>query len=126
MKTPPLTPGELALLHSVFQRHPEITAVKLFGSRAKGTHAPESDVDLALWGELDALQAQAIAAELDELPLPYHYDAQPFAAIRHLPLREHIERVGIPLYPELHALWIKSDPASGDAACILREEPPKP
>ena len=100
MKPPPLTPAELALLHGVFRQHPEITAVKLFGSRAKGTHAPHSDVDLALWGDVNALQAEAIAAELDELPLPYRYDVQPFAAITLRPLREHIERVGIPLYPE--------------------------
>ena len=101
MKAPPLTIAELALLRGVFQRHPEISAVKLFGSRAKGTHAPNSDVDLAVWGEVDELRAEAIAAELDDLPLPYHYDVQAFAAIKLQPLREHIERVGISLYPEI-------------------------
>ena len=101
MKTPPLTPSELALLHSVFRHHPEVTSVKLFGSRAKGTHAPPSDVDLALWGDVDDLQAEAIAAELDELPLPYQYDVKPFDTIKLRPLREHIERVGITLYPEI-------------------------
>lgn len=100
MKTPPLTPVELDLLLGVFRHHPEITAVKLFGSRAKGTHAPHSDVDLALWGQVDVLQAEAIAAELDALPLPYRYDVQPFESIKLRPLREHIERVGITLYPE--------------------------
>jgi len=100
MKTPPLTPVELDLLLGVFRHHPEITAVKLFGSRAKGTHAPHSDVDLALWGRVDVLQAEAIAAELDALPLPYRYDVQPFESIKLRPLREHIERVGITLYPE--------------------------
>lgn len=100
MNPPSLTPTEIALFRGVFRRHPEITAVKLFGSRAKGTHAPYSDVDLAIWGNVDALRAEAIAAELDELPLPYHYDVQSFDAVTFLPLREHIERVGIPLYPE--------------------------
>jgi predicted nucleotidyltransferase len=100
MNAPALTPPELALLRGVFRRHPEITAVKLFGSRAKGTHAPSSDVDLALWGDLDALRAEAIAAELDELPLPYLFDVQPFALIKFPRLREHIERVGLSLYPE--------------------------
>jgi predicted nucleotidyltransferase len=99
MKRPPLAPSELALLCSVFRRHPEITEVRLFGSRAKGTHKLQSDIDLALWGNVNALQAQAIAAELDELPLPYQYDVQPFNLVTFLPLREHIERVGVRLYP---------------------------
>ena len=100
MKAPPLAPAELALLCGVFRRHPKIAAVKLFGSRAKGTHAPHSDIDLAVWGAVDDLQAEALAAELDELPLPYRYDVKPFATITLRPLREHIERVGIPLFPE--------------------------
>ena len=103
MNLPGLSPTELVLLRQVFVRHPEIKAVKLFGSRAKGVHTPASDVDLALWADLDALQAEAIAAELDELPLPYRYDVQPFHLIRHLPLREHIERVGIQVYPATNA-----------------------
>ena len=99
MKSPPLSPDETELLRSVFRRHPEIRAVKLFGSRAKGTHTPRSDIDLALWGDLDDLGVESIAAELDELPLPYQYDAKLFEHISLQPLREHIERVGIHLYP---------------------------
>jgi predicted nucleotidyltransferase len=99
MTRPPLTPAELSLLRGVFRRHPEISAVRLFGSRAKGTHAAHSDVDLAVWGTVDALQAEAIAAELDELPLPYRYDVKPFAGIELPALRDHIERVGLLLYP---------------------------
>ena len=88
----------MELLRSVFRRHSEISAVKIFGSRAKGTHTPRSDVDLALWGELNDLQAEQIAAELDELPLPYRYDVQRFEGVQLDPLRDHIERVGIPIY----------------------------
>jgi uncharacterized protein len=100
MTTADLKPNELALMRQVFQRHPEIKTVKLFGSRAKGTHAPSSDIDLALWGEVDALCAESIAAELDELPTAYKYDVKPFHLIKLAPLREHIERVGITVYPE--------------------------
>jgi uncharacterized protein len=99
MKTPDLKPDELALLRRVFHRHPEIKSVKLFGSRAKGTSAPSSDIDLALWGDVDALRAESIAAELDELPTAYKYDVKPFHLIKLRPLREHIERVGITVYP---------------------------
>ena len=92
MNAPALTGRELKLIKQVFRRHPEILAVRLFGSRAKGTHTPRSDVDLALWGDVDDLGAEAIAAELDELPLP-------FASISLPSLRDHIERVGLPVYP---------------------------
>ena len=99
MRTLSLPSAELALLRAVFRRHPEIREVRLFGSRAKGAETLHSDIDLALWGNLDALKAEAIAAELDELPLPYRYDVLPFDSIKSRPLREHIERVGVPLYP---------------------------
>lgn len=98
MKPPGLTSQEVQLLASVFRHHPEVALVKLFGSRAKGTHRPGSDVDLAIWGEVDALGAESIAGELDELPLPYRFEVTPFASIQFAPLREHIERVGEVLY----------------------------
>jgi uncharacterized protein len=93
-------PHELALLKSVFTRHPEITVVTLFGSRAKQTHTARSDVDLALSGPVTALQAEAIAAELEELPLPYRFDVQALAEIGNRALLEHIERVGVVLYTQ--------------------------
>lgn len=99
MNRPPLTEQELALVRGVFDRHPEVSAAILYGSRAKGTHRPSSDVDLAVVGDLTPLAAEAIAGELDELPLPYRFDVQPVARITHEPLREHIERVGICIYP---------------------------
>lgn len=98
MKTPPLSPVELEMTIAVFRRHPSITRVTLFGSRAKGTHKPSSDVDLAVAGEIDLLQSEEIASELDELPLPYRWDVVPFSSIKDAALREHIERVGVSLY----------------------------
>jgi len=89
-----LAPSELQLIRGVLARHPSVTGAILFGSRAKGTAAPASDIDLALEGIDDPLQAEAIASELDDLPLPYHFDVKALAAIRHQPLREHIARVG--------------------------------
>lgn len=93
-----LTERELTLIQGIFKQHPEVSGAILFGSRAKGTHTPRSDVDLAVTGDITPLGAQAIAAELDELPIPYRFEVQPLESIRHLPLRDHIERVGVWLY----------------------------
>ena len=89
-----LTDRETSLISSVLNQHPEVSQVKLFGSRAKGCHTPVSDIDLALWG-VSALQAEAIAAELDELPLPYRFDIKAFESLKQDSLREHIQRKGI-------------------------------
>lgn len=100
MKTPPLTATELEMVRAVLRRHPEVASATLFGSRAKGTHTERSDIDLAVAGNVAPLRAETIAAELDELPLPYRFEVQSLAHIHHPPLREHIQRVGILVYPE--------------------------
>jgi uncharacterized protein len=100
MTNPPLQPSALELICSVLRQHPEVQSATLFGSRAKGTHHERSDVDLALSGELGLLGAEAIAAELDELPLSYRFDVQALEQIRLAPLLEHIQRVGVLIYPE--------------------------
>ncbi len=100
MTEPGLQPSELELVRSVLRQHPEVHSATLFGSRAKGTHHDRSDVDLALSGELGLLGAEAIAAELEELPLPYRFDVQALEQIRLAPLLEHIKRVGVVIYPE--------------------------
>jgi hypothetical protein len=51
-------------------------------------------------GAFGLLGAEAIAAELEELPLPYRFDVQALEQITFLPLLEHIERVGVVIYPE--------------------------
>lgn len=96
-----LAPSELAMIRSVFRGHANVNEVRLFGSRAKGTHTSRSDIDLALFGRLTPLEGQAIASELDDLPLPYKYDIQVFESIRSEPLRDHIKRVGVTVYPEI-------------------------
>jgi predicted nucleotidyltransferase len=102
-----LSEKESLLINSVLEQHPEVSLVTLFGSRAKGCHTNASDIDLALWG-VDALQAEAIASELDELPLPYRFDVKAFESIKQESLREHILRKGID--------WNRTSPASRSAA----------
>ena len=99
MNIPPLRAVEMESMRLVLQRHPEVTTALLLGSRAKGTHTERSDVDLVVTGRVTPLQAEAIAAELDELPLPYRFEVQSLGHIHHRSLLDHIARVGIRIYP---------------------------
>jgi predicted nucleotidyltransferase len=99
MKEPPLKAAEMDMVRSVFRLHPEVGTVIVFGSRAKGDHTERSDVDLVVTGDVGPLRAESIAAELDELPLPYRFEVQPLAHIRHRPLLDHIRGVGVQIYP---------------------------
>ena len=89
---------ELSKLQTLFSSYPEISKVILFGSRAKGTARKNSDIDLAVEGLESPLKIEALAMELDELPLPYHFDLQAMSTIKNRSLLEHIERVGIVIY----------------------------
>lgn len=97
-----LTDSEQEIIRAVLRRHAEVTEAKIFGSRAKGNFQPNSDVDLALWGNLSVSTIAMIAGELDELPLPYTFDVQAYDAILHQPLREHIDRVGQCFYAQYY------------------------
>ncbi len=88
----------LKLIQTVFQRHPEVQTVKIFGSRSTGDFENGSDVDLALWGDLNTIHLARILAELDELPLPYTFDVKAYETIRHEPLKRAIDETGRVLY----------------------------
>lgn len=89
-----LAPEALELIRRIFRGHPEVREVKIFGSRAMGRFENHSDVDLALWGDLNQRLIARIFAELDELPLPYTFDVKAYASIKHEPLKRHIDEVG--------------------------------
>ncbi len=86
------------MLRSVFMRHADVERVVLFGSRAKGTARYNSDIDLAVEGVLDDLGIEALAMELDDLPLAYQFDVKALSSIHSAPLKRHIERVGHVIY----------------------------
>ncbi len=86
-------------LTSVFKRFSKIEKVRIYGSRAKGNFKPNSDIDLAIEGIQNDLEVEALAMELDELPMPYKFDLKSVSGIKNQALLEHINRVGIPIYP---------------------------
>lgn len=70
-----LSEQTIGKINSVFARHPEVEKVVLYGSRAKGTYKPGSDIDLTLYGdEISLKQKNRILDDLDELDLPYSID----------------------------------------------------
>ena len=85
----------------IFQQYPDITRVILFGSRAKGSAKPYSDIDLAIEGVEQERDVAEVAMMLDNLPLPYKFDVTSFTSIQYIPLREHIDRVGITIYQKV-------------------------
>ena len=99
MKNLGLNKQELSKILSVFTHHPEIIKVMIFGSRAKGTSRPNSDIDIAVDGISSELQIEALAMELDELSLPYKFDVKSVATISNRALKAHIDRVGVTIYP---------------------------
>lgn len=91
---------ELSLILDVLLEHPEITKANLFGSRAKGNARSNSDIDLAVWGIQKELHIESLIQDLDALPLPYKFDVLAYQKIKNKDLREHIDRVGLQIYPK--------------------------
>jgi len=82
-------------IRSVLSRHSSVEKAVLYGSRAKGTFKPGSDIDLSLHGATISLKDLSdIDSELDDLLLPYTFDLLVFDTLTHVKLRDHIERVG--------------------------------
>ena len=82
-------------LRQVFESEPSVKKVVLYGSRAKQTHRPGSDIDLTLKGEgVSTGCLMDLMAKIDDLLLPYEVDLSILDHIGNLDLLEHIERVG--------------------------------
>jgi predicted nucleotidyltransferase len=97
-----LSDRDLELIVESAKAFPEIQQLVLFGSRAKGTHKPGSDVDLAIKGEAVTYETALRLAEIlnEETPLPYFFDVLHYEAIAEPRLVEHIDRVGIVIYAQ--------------------------
>ena len=93
-----LEESEIDKIRKIFEDNEKVECAAVFGSRAKGTHRKYSDIDIALWGDLDLFDAQHIESELEELPLIYKFDVTAYAELKNAELREHIDRVGVVIY----------------------------
>ena len=90
-----LNNSDIEKIRNVVALYPQVEKVILYGSRAKGTYKPASDIDLTLVGtKLDLSIQQKIESDLDDLMLPYKFDISIYHQISNKELVEHIERVG--------------------------------
>jgi len=89
----------LKRISGVFDTFPEVEQVVLYGSRAKGSYRPASDIDITLIGELlTTTILSRISWELDDLLLPYNFDISIYHHITDKHLRRHIENEGVTIY----------------------------
>lgn len=88
-----LSDSELQILRDVFVRFPDIEEVILFGSRARGTHRPSSDVDLAIKGKnlsIDTLAKLRYILE-EETNLPYSFDIVIYDRVENEALKREVD-----------------------------------
>ncbi len=94
-----LRESDLKTIQEVLSQHPEIKEALLFGSRAKGTERPGSDVDIVLKGNGGNRVALEVSTFLNQSStLPYFFDIIDYSSIDNKALLDHIQRVGVRIY----------------------------
>jgi len=93
-----ILPSQVSVISTVLATYPAVERASVFGSRAKGTNKPYSDVDVAVFGDLDFVAVERIISDLDEQPTIYKYDVFAYQNINNPKLKRHIDRVGVPIY----------------------------
>lgn len=85
-------------LRRVFARHDTIDRVLVFGSRARGTARPGSDIDLAVVApRMSDAEFTALWNEVDALPILFPIDLLHWDRITRPALKDNIVRDGVPL-----------------------------
>ena len=97
-KAPDLPPAVMDMLTRVFGTYPELTEVRLFGSRVTGRATPRSDIDLVTRGIVDDDRLGQLALDLEDLDIPQTCDLKSYDGITSAPLRRHIDTFGITIY----------------------------
>ena len=85
-------------LKSVFKKYPEVTQVKIYGSRVTDHYRRGSDIDLAFFYESERDLSSNLSWELDDLPCPYLFDVVNYNKLDESPLKQEIDKYGRLLY----------------------------
>ena len=98
MSTPDLPPTVVAKLSRIFATYPELTEVRLFGSRATSKAKAYSDIDLATRGIMDDRRLGRLALDLEDLDIPHTCDLKAYENISSALLKRHIDTFGMVIY----------------------------
>ena len=85
-------------LKDLFKKHPEISQVRIYGSRARGDYRRGSDIDLAFVLESKKDILSKLSWDLNELPTPYLFDIVDYKDLNNHHLKREIDRQGKLLY----------------------------
>jgi len=94
-----LSERDIETIFNILKKYPEVAEVCIFGSRAKGTYKPYSDIDMAVINKGVADKTILhIKSDLEDSTLPYRVDILNYPELTQPELKEHIERVGMLFY----------------------------
>ena len=95
-----ITRKELNMILPVLQKHKNIERAIVFGSRAKGNSRSNSDIDIAVFGDIDFISVEEIILDLEELPIIQKFDVLSYNDIKNKALKQHIDRAGVTIYEQ--------------------------
>ena len=84
-------------LCKIIKNYPSISQALLYGSRAKGTYHPHSDIDLCLVGDIDFLSLTRIKADFIDSDIPLEVDLCVYSEIMNEGLKRAIDLDGVQL-----------------------------
>ncbi len=94
-----LTDRDIQTINDILHKYPEVLLVHIFGSRAKGTSKPGSDIDLSIMNRgTNSNTLHKLKNDFEESSLPYKVDLVDFHTLTNPYFAEHIKRVGIIFY----------------------------
>ncbi|NCC21940.1 MAG: nucleotidyltransferase domain-containing protein [Alphaproteobacteria bacterium] len=84
-------------LREALAAQPRLRRAALFGSRARGDCRPDSDIDLAVYGDEDFSFRDYLdlAGRMDDLPVVFKIDVVDMNRLDNMALQSEIEREGV-------------------------------
>ena len=93
-----LTARHLGIIRDILSPYAShIVRVDLFGSRATGKYADNSDIDLVLHGDFDSKTVDRLWTLFHESSLPYKVDVQAYNLIKRQSLKKRMDEARLTL-----------------------------